>query len=381
MNNSTSQLIRSRLCTYLFAISVAIICLPASSQANSDNQPSELKSKAAMATPTAQQPSQARQYHPNQRHKPKYEIAQFNANKRCALFRSKNKKSNPDKLYTEAGQTYSVIESTVKGNQLKWHRVKIENSRQPRWVNANCGSIDNYRFRAIKPHKPQTAMAESSGQACSLEPKQQDSHILALTWQNTFCSYNSKKPACQLGQQHKQFTLHGLWPNSTLCGQNYNYCGEIKQRPNSLCQYPALSLSVNTRQKLERVMPSSKAGGCLQRHEYWKHGTCSGLDAENYIELSSHLAKQMNRSRFVKSFINSQIGQRVDKKHFMRVFEQSFGKGSSRRLSLYCKQDNLLEIRLSLPANISATAPLATLLKQGKPTRDTGRCGQQFKLP
>jgi ribonuclease T2 len=56
-------------------------------------------------------------------------------------------------------------------------------------------------------------------------PNQQDSYVLAITWQPGFCEhakYNGKKPECDAmnsgALEAKTLSLHGLWPNKQECG-------------------------------------------------------------------------------------------------------------------------------------------------------------------
>ena len=101
-----------------------------------------------------------------------------------------------------------------------------------------------------------------------------NSYTLAFTWQPAFCESHKKKAECRNGGQSSGFTLHGLWPNSSDCGRNYSYCGDVRKNGKGMCGNPPVSLSQETRQALVQRMPGAIDTSCLDRHEWFKHGTC-----------------------------------------------------------------------------------------------------------
>lgn len=101
-------------------------------------------------------------------------------------------------------------------------------------------------------------------------PGQFDYYVLSLSWVPGFCATKSDPAECNKGLT---FALHGLWPQFNGGGYPSN------------CSKAALSAAdVQTYQGIY-------ADPALIRHEWAKHGTCSGLAPGAYFTLSSADAK------------------------------------------------------------------------------------------
>ena len=305
---------------------------------------------------------------------------EFVATAECELYQSKRKKTNPGGLRTKPGEHFAVIELLSQDASVTWVRVKTSVSFQPdRWVSVQCGELLNVEFRSARSGQ------ELDNISCQVA-NQFDSHVLAVSWQPAFCELQGgdKKECLTLNQRRfdaSHFTLHGLWPNRKSCGRGYGYCGDVKQKPLNFCGYPALRLEPAVRESLGIVMPSAKAGTCLQRHEWWKHGSCSGLTANAYFSLSLGLLKQINQSTFVSDFMVSNIGQRVTRKAFNEAFDQSFGANSYQRVALQCRKGLLTELQIALPKILENSHLLHDLLQvDSVPINGVGNCGASFKV-
>ncbi len=302
----------------------------------------------------------------------------FVAQKVCDMYQSKRKGTNPGNLKSQIEQEYPVVEVLKnRSNAINWVRV-ITSAKQSarRWISIKCGEIDDLE---INPGKP------DGSKNCNTS-KQFDSHVLAISWQPAFCEIkgDSKKECATLHPSRfdaSHFSLHGLWPNKRSCGHKYGYCSSIKKRPPTFCAYPSLNLSVEVRDALGIVMPSVKHGTCLQRHEWWKHGTCSGLDENEYYLLSMEFLDQVNSSNFVRQFVSQRIGETVNKSEFKAEFEKNFGYSSFEKVTLKCKRGMLTEMQLSLPRELNTKQKLKDLLAvPGIPDNGQGNCRHQFKI-
>jgi ribonuclease T2 len=100
-------------------------------------------------------------------------------------------------------------------------------------------------------------------------PADFDYYLLTLSWAPEFCATNSKgKSSSECDpKKHYGFVVHGLWPQNNT-GAYPHDCG------------PAQPVSQAIVQKMMAIMPDS---GLIQ-HEWAKHGTCSGLSAQDYFE-------------------------------------------------------------------------------------------------
>lgn len=228
-------------------------------------------------------------------------------------------------------------------------------------------------------------------------PGQYDSFILALSWTPGFCSTHPGNAVCEniekqdphLAYANQTFTLHGLWPNKSSCGRTYGNCSGFHDASQGFCSLPKIGLNPQVMNKLKGVMPGAYAGSCLQRHEWWKHGTCVFPDNPNrYFSDSISLVKTINDSAFVTQFIHKNTGKTVTLSAFKQAFDNTFGKNASLHMSLLCSHHNLGEIRIGLPANLPTKLPissgdvktLSTLIANSAVSKDPGNCGTHFTI-
>ena len=264
----------------------------------------------------------------------------------CDAYVSKNKRTNPDHTQLEINRTYIVSEVNRASNP-GWYRIRIQDANPPvRWVAKYCGTVDVHIGQG-DDEQPTTA--------CNT-PGLEGSYKLALSWQPAFCETHRDKPECRVtdhkSYQARNFTLHGFWPNKKSCGIHYGFCGEVKTKPGHFCDYPALSLITEVRSDLEQVMPSAKAGSCLQRHEWHKHGTCqTKWSIDEYHEISTDLTRQFNESG-IAYFISRNIGKQVQETDFFNKVDCILGENAHKRIQLKCKNGNLVDIYINLPLDI-----------------------------
>jgi len=103
-----------------------------------------------------------------------------------------------------------------------------------------------------------------------------DYYLLNLSWAPAYCAANSGNAAsseCNPAH-HFGFVAHGLWPENNNGSYPQN-CGAASPVSQSIVQH------------MLTIMPSST----LIQHEWAKHGTCTGLSAQDYfneIETAFH---------------------------------------------------------------------------------------------
>ncbi len=126
-----------------------------------------------------------------------------------------------------------------------------------------------------------------------------DYYLLALSVAPAFCedepqrkrSFAQCRSLSAPAFRATPLTLHGLWPNRRD-RRHPQYCrGEPR---GAFCNLPALNLPVATRERLGKVMPG--AADCLDRYQWAKHGSCSGLPADAYFGASALLTERVNRA-------------------------------------------------------------------------------------
>ena len=117
-----------------------------------------------------------------------------------------------------------------------------------------------------------------------------DFYLMAFSLAPSFCTLVGSarhKRQCEdpsdADYRATPLTVHGLWPNRKNVSAN---------RQPSSCSTERLSLSPGLRQTLAVYMPGIADG--LERHEWEKHGVCSGLSPEEYFGKVAAIAEQAN---------------------------------------------------------------------------------------
>lgn len=195
-----------------------------------------------------------------------------------------------------------------------------------------------------------------------------DVYTLALSWEPGFCGTgdHATLPECKLAANGPpRLVLHGLWPDWDVNGDGKrdaadDYClpgaDDRKAlvmldtaRPTDWLKLPAVKLSAANSGDLAGVMPGTAAA--LERHEWWKHGTCSGLQPDEYFALAILLMRQAERGKLA-SLIVAQAGKTVARSKLFAAFAADFGPESARALLLDCAKAQgdsaLLEIHIRL---------------------------------
>src|SRR5574340_447177 len=144
-------------------------------------------------------------------------------------------------------------------------------------------------------------------------PARFDHYLLALSVAPAFCEdepqQKQKFAQCRAlsgpGFKRVPLTLHGLWPNRAD-RRHPAYCGGDKA--GTFCRLPPLHLPANIRARLGQVMPG--AADCLDRYQWAKHGSCSGLAEADYFAASVALTERVNRA--IGREITNHVGREVD---------------------------------------------------------------------
>jgi len=141
------------------------------------------------------------------------------------------------------------------------------------------------------PTPVQTSAQSESSPAATLEsrPKARkqrkrgesgkfDFYVMSLSWSPGFCATPAgRNDDTQCGpQRHFAFVLHGLWPQYEQRGWPQE-CG-TEPVDNAIIE------------SMLPIMPSPK----LVRHEWSKHGTCSGLSSKEYFEEAAEAFHKVN---------------------------------------------------------------------------------------
>lgn len=323
----------------------------------------------------------------------------------CPAYASKAQQTNPGEVRLVPGRIYPVFEVNLQPNP-DWYRLRIDGAEpKERWVSAACGEYPPKSppsaFAGKATTTPSTSTSEAptappptmpSGPNCPTPaPSKEacrtcgkiDSYKLALNWQPGFCETQKRNldevPECRNtdpnAYEARNFTLHGLWPNQRNCGKGMGFCGSVDHEMKPFTSYPAITLSESTRQTLTPIMPSVGAGSGLERHEWHKHGTCTGYPEDAYFIIAADLARQFNQSG-MGAFMAGKVGQQIRREELFQQVEKSFGNGARRKMNIECSADGqlLTGIHINLPSGLKPGMDLKTLIQQAPSAGARGNC-------
>lgn len=196
-------------------------------------------------------------------------------------------------------------------------------------------------------------------------------YVLAISWEPAFCEGAGGKPECRSQSASRtdagRFSLHGLWPDDQYCAvSDHDVSADKGGDWDSL---PPVDLSPSVMTDLERAMPGTQSH--LERHEWLKHGTCSGVSPSTYFGRAILFLDTINNSA-VGVLFASRIGQRVDGAEIRKAFGTAFGSGAGDRIRIACSQDSdrrlISEITVGLRGDVLGNGGIGELIAASRPT-------------
>lgn len=304
----------------------------------------------------------------------------FIAEQDCPAFSSIKKKKNPGGIELVPERAYTVIGKNKSAATHYLLRLKNANPRD-RWVAVSCGKLltdcnsssggTGGGGGAGGGTGSGNGGGQGGGEANGSE------YMLAVSWQPAFCQTHRTKVECETQTDDRfdasHLTLHGLWPQP----RNNVYCGvsNVHKRLDgnkAWSQLPALGLTNSTLADLAVTMPG--VASFLQRHEWFKHGSCYGTPEEYYLD-SLVLMDQLNDSA-VRDLFAGNVGQTITAKQIRDSFDQAFGDGSGNKVMIDCTNGMITELQISLKGAIGTDTKLDDLLAAGAPINTGCRSGR-----
>jgi len=316
--------------------------------------------------------------------------------KECQLFNNLKHTKNRGHVVLKLDRPYEMLK-----HHKEQYLVKVEGATPPqRWVDDDCLSLRPLRgtpiyeamhTKRVKPTVKKEVtikeelksvdkkMAKKPKNSFTKERTSSKQNLLALSWHNAFCETHRYKKECKRGlgslirskPSEKSFVLHGLWPqprHNVYCNVSSN--DRYLDKNKKWHKLKSLGLSSSTKSALKSVMPGFNSN--LHKHEWIKHGTCYGTNADVYYADAVSLVKQVNSSALGK-FFSKNIGKKITLRQVQTLADKSFGRGAGNRVSLQCNRGLVTELWLYIG---SGSDDLATLLKRGKPTRSRCKGGR-----
>ena len=316
--------------------------------------------------------------------------------KECELFNNLKHTKNRGHEVLKLDKPYEMLK-----HHKEQYLIKVEGATPvQRWVDDDCLSLRPLRgtpiYEAMHNSSPKTIvkktvniedelnradenMAKKPQKSFKKKSISSKKNLLALSWHNAFCETHRYKKECKRGlsdllkrkPRDTQFVLHGLWPQPRInvyCNVEKDFIDADKRK--RWRDLPCLALEDDVEKELEKIMPGFSSD--LHKHEWVKHGTCYGTDANTYYKDATSLVKQVNTSALGK-FFTKNIGKTVTMKELQRVADKTFGRGTGNRLELRCKSGLVTELWLHLGGSGD---DLPSLLKNGKKVHSRCQKGQ-----
>lgn len=201
-----------------------------------------------------------------------------------------------------------------------------------------------------------------------------DFYLLAMTIHAAFCADgHANKTECT-ARDPVPLSIHGLWPERLTSGQY----------PRD-CPGPRLDLDVALESELRELMPGMSDG--LHAHEWRRHGTCSGLDDDEYYRHTLRLARNIDAA--LRAWLTTRAGANASAAE-LRAAADRAEPGLGATLTFHCRtlrnaprdrrdEPFLIEIRQCVDDDGPGGAPGTPLACASVNRRDQG-CGKSFNI-
>jgi ribonuclease T2 len=171
------------------------------------------------------------------------------------------------------------------------------------------------------------------------QPGQFDYYLLSLSWSPQYCSTPDRpaKDPEQCGPDRRlAFVVHGLWPNNERAPHPRN-CAPRSAVPTGLVK------------QMLAFMPSPR----LIQHQWEAHGTCSGVNVEDYYSLVRTAFRLVN---IPDRYRQPDRDLRLEANEIRRDFQRSNASFPAQGIKLDCAGQFLREVRVCFDENLAPRA-------------------------
>jgi ribonuclease T2 len=166
-------------------------------------------------------------------------------------------------------------------------------------------------------------------------PGQFDYYLLSLSWSPTYC-LTHRDDLAQCERSGLGFVLHGLWPQYDTGAYPEN------------CTVDA-PLGTQAIELGQRLFPSVP----LLRHEWQRHGSCTGLDAEAYFRTAD---RALGAVRIPAVFDAPRAPLSLSAAQIAAAFQRANPAMPAGALTVACRSGELLEVRICLGRDLQLRA-------------------------
>lgn len=185
------------------------------------------------------------------------------------------------------------------------------------------------------------------------DPGSSTSSLLVVTWGPSLCKVAASSPGCANGHVNKMgrtLILHGLWPqpaSEQFCGVPERVAGRPGGSPGA--DLPTVPLPEDIQTQLQSIMSDAAA---MASHEWYRHGTCSGVTPAVYFGNAISLTEQVRKT--LDPVFGAAVGGHLSVSAVRARVDAEFGKGTGTRVGLKCRNIEgeglvVYEVRLSFP--------------------------------
>jgi ribonuclease T2 len=160
-----------------------------------------------------------------------------------------------------------------------------------------------------------------------------DFYVLALSWSPSYCAISGGSDNEQCGIERHGFIVHGLWPQYEAGYPEYCRSSMSRRLPNS------------ARDAIFDIMPSTG----LIRHQWKKHGICTGLAQSAYFEF---LRLAFDKISIPEGFIAPARDKSRDPAAIEAAFITANPGLSANGIAVTCKQRRLADVRICLTRDL-----------------------------
>jgi ribonuclease T2 len=210
-----------------------------------------------------------------------------------------------------------------------------------------------------------------------------------MSYQEDFCVATPTSASCT-PDAATGMTLHGLWPDRhTDYKDTYQFCGYNEAAIN---QERWCSADIDVKDQfapgelaaLSSVMPGVQT--CLYNHEWYSHGTCSGLSVAAFFEDALTLAGRFRALPAIQKLIQQNSGKTLDRASIQQAAASDLGPKAADAVLVMCRLDSgkayFSEIEVALDRKLLMDFPAPDSLaqikpypdKNGVPQKDQGNC-------
>lgn len=164
-----------------------------------------------------------------------------------------------------------------------------------------------------------------------------DFYVLALSWSPGYCASegkNADQNQCN-GPRRYEFIVHGLWPQFE------------KGYPSNCDSEYSAQLPNKTIGSMLDIMPSYG----LIKHEWRKHGRCSGLSADDYFEVTRAAFEKIS---LPPSFNGLQETMSVSPKSVEKLFQAENNSIPDDGIAVTCKRNYLRDVRICMTKDLAS---------------------------